>query len=299
VTAAGFRQEVVEGITVQVGQPITVNVRLQPGVAAESITVTGESPLLRTEDSDQSSVVNRDLLDGLPLSGRRFLDLALLVPNATPDGDSGLVSFAGEPRWRRHRLCQCQRRQLFYRGRRQRHQQLLRQRPRGRESSLHRWRECHRGVPGGRDPVSCRLRRSRDRLCERGDALWQRYCPRRRVLLQPQFWNGANDAIDKENGFARPVDILQQFGGSLGGPIVSHRAWYFVDYEQQRRKDPITAINSGFTNLNQDLLDNFGIPDAPSFPRRIQLPITRSRFRAACYSRMRPTPFICKTWPTR
>ena len=96
ITAAGFRKEVVEGITVQVGQPITVNLRLQPGVATESITVTGESPLLRAEDSDQSSVVNRDLLDGLPLSGRRFLDLALLVPNATPDGDSGLVSFAGE-----------------------------------------------------------------------------------------------------------------------------------------------------------------------------------------------------------
>src|SRR5258707_8035650 len=96
VSAPGFRKEVVEGIQVQVGQPTTVNINLQPGAGAESITVNGESPLLRTEDSNQSSVVNRELLDGLPLNGRRFLDFALLVPNSSPDGQSGLVSFAGE-----------------------------------------------------------------------------------------------------------------------------------------------------------------------------------------------------------
>ena len=74
---------------------------------------------------------------------------------------------------------------------------------------------------------------------------------------------GANDAIDKEYGFSRPVDILQQFGGSLGGPIVSHRAWYFVDYEQQRRKDPITAINPGFTGLDET---SFGVPAGTQLP---------------------------------
>jgi hypothetical protein len=96
VSAAGFGKTIVEGVYVQVGQPTTVNVELQPGIRSESITVNGESPLLRTEDSNQSSVVNRELLDGLPLNGRRFLDFALLVPNAAPDGQNGLVSFAGE-----------------------------------------------------------------------------------------------------------------------------------------------------------------------------------------------------------
>src|SRR5271157_1916935 len=36
---------------------------------------------------------------------------------------------------------------------------------------------------------------------------------------------GANDAISKANGLARPVDILQQFCGSLGGPVLPHRPW--------------------------------------------------------------------------
>src|SRR5260370_5216529 len=73
-----------------------VDVERQAGVRSESITVSGESALLRAEDSNQSSVINRELLDGLPLDGRRFLDFALLVPNAAPDGQNGLVSFAGE-----------------------------------------------------------------------------------------------------------------------------------------------------------------------------------------------------------
>ncbi len=88
VTALGFSKGVVPTVDVQIGQTTTLNIHLAPGTGAESVTVTGESPLLRTEDSNQSSVVSRDLLDRLPLSGRRFLDFALLAPNATPDGQS-------------------------------------------------------------------------------------------------------------------------------------------------------------------------------------------------------------------
>ena len=95
-SAAGFLGRRVEPVNVEVGQTTTVNLRLQPGTDSESITVSGESPLLRTEDSNQSSVVGRDFMDSLPLSGRRFLDFALLEPNVTADGQSGLISFAGE-----------------------------------------------------------------------------------------------------------------------------------------------------------------------------------------------------------
>jgi len=39
---------------------------------------------------NQSSVVGGELLNDLPLNGCRFLDFALLVPNANPDGQDGL-----------------------------------------------------------------------------------------------------------------------------------------------------------------------------------------------------------------
>ncbi len=266
VTAKGFRKARVEGVSVQVGQPTTVNLTLQPGAGTESVTVRGESPLLRTEDSDQSSVIGRELLDGLPLNGRRFLDFALLVPNASPDGQNGLVSFAGEQGGEDTGYANANGANSFtvdgasavsnYFGN-----------ARGGEKvpyifgenaieefqvALTPYRADYGGAATGF--VNVVTRSGSDDIHGSG------------FYYNRNSGTGANDAIDKENGFARPVNILQQFGGSVGGSIIPHRAWYFVDYEQQRQKNPITAINPGFTNLGQDLSDNFGIPDNTPLP---------------------------------
>jgi len=263
VSAAGFRKVRIEGIHVQVGEPTTVNVSLQPGAGRESITVTGESPLLRTEDSDQSSVVNRELLDGLPLNGRRFLDFALLVPNASPDGQNGLVTFAGEQGGEDTGYANGNGANSFtvdgasatsnYFGN-----------ARGGEKvpyifgenaieefqvAVSPYRADYGGAATGF--VNVATRSGSDAV--HGNAFY----------YNRNSGTGANDAIDKEYGFSRPVDILQQFGGSDGGPIVSHRAWYFVDYEQQRRKNPITAINPGFTGLDET---SFGVPAGVPLP---------------------------------
>ena len=269
VTAAGFRKEFVEEIHVQVGQPTTVNVILQPGAGLESITVTGESPLLRTEDSNQSSVIGRELLDDLPLNGRRFLDFALLVPNASPDGQSGLVTFAGEQGGEDTGYANGNGANSFtvdgasatsnYFGN-----------ARGGEKvpyifgenaieefqvAVSPYRADYGGAATGF--VNVVTRSGSDAV--HGNAFY----------YNRNSGTGANDAIDKEYGFSRPVDILQQFGGSVGGPVVSHRAWYFVDYEQQRRKNPITAINPGFTGLDET---RFGVPAG------VPLPVPNSSF---------------------
>ncbi|MGH9726611.1 MAG: hypothetical protein ACRD41_16250, partial [Candidatus Acidiferrales bacterium] len=78
----------------------------------------------------------------------------------------------------------------------------------------------------------------------------------------------ANDAIDKANGVSRPLDVLQQFGADLGGPIVHNKAWFYFDYEQQRRKQPISVLNSEFGVLNDpnNLSTNFGVPNGTALP---------------------------------
>jgi hypothetical protein len=74
---------------------------------------------------------------------------------------------------------------------------------------------------------------------------------------------GANDAVNKANGIPRPVNILQQFGGAVGGPIVSNRAWFFVNYEQQREKNPISVVNPAFAEVTQE---DFGVEDDTLLP---------------------------------
>ncbi len=74
---------------------------------------------------------------------------------------------------------------------------------------------------------------------------------------------GANDAVSKANGLARPVNILHQFGGAISGHILPHETWFFADYEQQRQKNPIAVINPGFANVDQT---DFGVPDGVELP---------------------------------
>jgi Carboxypeptidase regulatory-like domain len=263
VGAAGFGKTVVEGVYVQVGQPTTVDVELQPGSGRESITVSGESPLLRAEDSNQSSVINRELLDGLPLNGRRFLDFALLVPNVSPDGQNGLVSFAGEQGGQDTGYANANGGNSFsvdgasatsnYFGN-----------ARGGEKVPYIFGENaieefqvavspYRAEYGGAATgfVNVVTRSGSDALHGGG------------FYYNRNSGTGANDAVSKANGFTRPVDILQQFGGSVGGPVLSNRAWFFLDYEQQRQKNPITAINPSFVGLGQT---DFGVPDGVTLP---------------------------------
>jgi hypothetical protein len=96
VSAPGFKTSKIRGVTVQLGQTSAADIRLQPGATGESVQVTATTPLLRTSESTLSTVVNRALLDELPLSGRRYTDFSLLTPNSSPDGQTGLVSFGGE-----------------------------------------------------------------------------------------------------------------------------------------------------------------------------------------------------------
>jgi hypothetical protein len=91
-TATGFRTATRPGITVGVGQNATVNVELSLGSTAESITVTGVTPLLDSQDATTGQTVQRGLIDSLPLVGRSFLDLAYLSPGVNPVAGSTVGS---------------------------------------------------------------------------------------------------------------------------------------------------------------------------------------------------------------
>jgi len=81
VGAANFKTSIVSGVVTTVGQTLPLDVQLQVGGAAETVTVVGggEVQIDRTENT-VSGVVNTRQIQNLPLNGRNFLDLAQLQP---------------------------------------------------------------------------------------------------------------------------------------------------------------------------------------------------------------------------
>ena len=91
----GFR-DVQALVRVRVGNTTSQDIKLQVGASADTVKVTGTTPLLRPEESSASTVLERSLIDELPLNGRKYTDFMMLTPNTSYDGDTGLVSIAGQ-----------------------------------------------------------------------------------------------------------------------------------------------------------------------------------------------------------
>jgi len=104
VTVAGFKKFVQNGITVAVAQTERVDVALQVGSNTESITVTADAPLLKTENAEQSFITTNDRLDQMslpPLYVRNPLNWANQVPgvvgNVNGPAGSSTIKVNGSP----------------------------------------------------------------------------------------------------------------------------------------------------------------------------------------------------------
>ena len=89
----GFQTVTQTGLVLSVGQEVAVNLSLNVAGLAETVTVTGESPLVEVTSSKIGSNISNTEIDGLPSQGRNQLSLMQLVPGLTPSLNPG--SFEG------------------------------------------------------------------------------------------------------------------------------------------------------------------------------------------------------------
>ena len=95
VTLAGFDAQPITNIAVLVGQTQPVDFKMRPAGVSETVTVTGETPVIDLSRTDVSTVVGERAIANLPINGRRWENFVLLTPGVTNDGGFGLVSYRG------------------------------------------------------------------------------------------------------------------------------------------------------------------------------------------------------------
>jgi len=97
IDATGFRTVKRTGLPLEVGAAATVDVRLEVGSAQETVTVEAGAPVVETSRSSTSATVTEKAVANLPINGRNFIDFTLLTPGTVRDvRGSGDLSVAGQ-----------------------------------------------------------------------------------------------------------------------------------------------------------------------------------------------------------
>ena len=95
----GFRPELQQGLTLEIAQELVLNPVLQVGTVTQEVVVTGEAPLVNTTNSALGSMVNEQRMADLPLNGRNYVDLTLILPGVAKHTLSSGGGFGSAGTW--------------------------------------------------------------------------------------------------------------------------------------------------------------------------------------------------------
>jgi outer membrane receptor protein involved in Fe transport len=84
-THAGFKTETHKGITLEVTEQAVINFTLELGTQQQQVIVTGDAPIVNTQDATLGGLVNEASIKDLPLNGRNYINLSLLQAGVTQD----------------------------------------------------------------------------------------------------------------------------------------------------------------------------------------------------------------------
>ncbi len=97
VEKSGFSRFLRDPIAVEVQSSVRIDVSMQVGDVSQTIEVTGQTPLLQTENASLGQVVEARKVLEMPLNGRNVFGLVALVPGVVPGGQSGTTPTGTNP----------------------------------------------------------------------------------------------------------------------------------------------------------------------------------------------------------
>ena len=259
VSANAFKTYAFDQLVLQVNQELRADVSLAVGVINEDDDFSVKSPAdeLRKDSPALGAVITNRLVEGLPLDGRNFYELNLLVPGAVPPAPGSAGSARGDFAF-------------SVNGQREDSNNFLLDGVYNVDPKLNTF--------AVRPPVDAI--QEFEVATSTYDAAFGRN-PGAQVNVVTKSgtneWHGSlyefhrNAAADARNFFApadqpKPKYIRNQFGGSLGGPISRDNTFLFFDYEGTRAREGVTRVTNVPTlaERNGDFSQSlFGVPRNP------------------------------------
>jgi len=231
VSLSGFATTKRPDLVLNIGQILNIDVALKVATAQEEITVTADAPLLETARTQQSSTVNERSVANLPVNGRNFIDFVLTTPGVTRDVRLGDISFAGQRGTLNSLVID------------------------GADNNNTFFGQALGRTGSGRAPYQF----SQDAVQEfqvNRNAYSAEYGRAGGAVINVVTKSGTNEFHGSAFEFFRDKSLnanswankianrerspfrINQFGGSLGGPIVKDKAFFFVSYDGQRNTIP-------------------------------------------------------------
>jgi outer membrane receptor protein involved in Fe transport len=256
ISAAGFSVFTQERVTVEVGRTTTLEVPISVGpVQGGTVDITAEAPVINTQQQDFSTNVNQTSINELPINGRRWSNFALLTPGAVPDGTFGLISFRGiSGLLNNNTIDGGDNNQAFFaeeRGRTRISYSISQAAIREFQVNTSSYSAEYGRSAGG---VVNAVTKSGTNEFHGSGFYYQRN----------NKWGARNPQATRQalvGGVFTPVaykpeDVRHQYGGTIGGPIVKDKAFFFFSYDQQKRNFPGLSVFSsgGFLNSQNNTL---------------------------------------------
>ncbi|MDQ2834839.1 MAG: TonB-dependent receptor [Acidobacteriota bacterium] len=271
VTGQGFSATSQKNLTVAVGQNLQVNVQLKVGEATSTVEVTTAPPQLETDESSVGQVVTERTLNSLPLNGRNFTFLAQLsagVNSSQADTRGNAASGA-----------------FTANGLRPSQNNYLLDGIDNNSNAVDFLNGTNFVILPPLDAIQEFKVQTADFSAELGrsaGAVLNATIKSGTNSLHGSVWEFfRNDKLDAADYFEKKKGKLRfnQFGATVGGPILKNKAFFFGDYEGFRRVQgntlsgisvpSVAESSSGFTNLSDLISGQSGAPRTDLLGRTI------------------------------
>lgn len=248
VQAQGFKSTAVSDLSIEVARTVNKNFELQVGSLEQKVNITADTPVIESATISVGQVINQRTVQEIPLNGRHFVDLGLLIPGSVTPPQNGFLTapLRGQGSFG-----------LNTAG--------------GREDTVNFMINGVNLNDGVQNQITFQPSINTVQEFKVDNSTFSaEYGRNSGAIVNIGTRTGTNafhgevfeflrnNALDARNFFdaTKPQFKRNQFGGALGGPIIKNKAFFFASYEGLRQRQGLTLTSNVLTDAQRASVTN-------------------------------------------